>query len=182
MVIRFSTSFALLTISLMMASCGAGPYECTDPLGCVDISPGSPIVIGTLLATSGEQSSSGRKALEIVEMVIAEKEELLGHPIQLQKYATDCTTESARTAATDLARNPVLIAVIGPTCTDEVIVATPILQSAGIPSLSPVSNSIAAKTMTNQVISAIEQVVIQMPDNTLFIPRYALINALHISP
>jgi len=178
----FTTTAALLTISLLLVSCSAAPYKCTDPLGCLEISPGSPVVIGTILATIGEQGPAGTESLESVENAVADKDELLGHPIQLLHYDTDCTAASARVAATEFATHPDLSAVIGPTCTGEAVVASPILLNTGIPLLSPVSNSVAAYALTNRVFAAIEQVAVQVPDTTLYIPRQALLAALHLIP
>ena len=179
---RFIFAFALLTFSLLLVSCGANPYQCTDPLGCLEISPDVPVVIGTILATTGQNGLAGTESLQSVERAVANKVELLGHPIQLIQYGTDCTADSARGAATEFARYPDLSAVIGPTCADEDVVATQILLEAGIPLLGPVPNSAAAYALADQVIAAIEQVAIQMPDKTLFIPRLALLDALRPSP
>jgi len=176
-------SLYLLLISLLfLPACGPAPYTCADPLGCLEVSPGNPVVIGTLLATTGEQRLSGSESLHSVEKAVADKNELLGHPIQLLRNGTDCTTDNARGAATEFATYPDLSAVIGPTCTDEAVIAVPILLSAGIPLLGPVPNSAAAYELTNQVLAAIEQVAVQMPDKTLYIPRQALLDALHLSP
>ncbi len=175
---RRSAAAALLTVSLLLVSCAAAPYECTDPLGCLEISPGSPVVIGAILATTGEQGPAGTASLQSVEKAVADKDELLGHPIQLVRYGTDCTADSARVAAAEFATYANLSAVIGPTCTDEALVAGPILLDAGIPLLGPAPDSAAAYALTNQVFAAIEQAAIQMPDGTLYIPRLALRQAL----
>ncbi len=174
---RFAAA-ALLTISLLLVSCAAAPYECTDPLGCLEISPGSPVVIGAILANTGEQGPAGNASLQGVEKAVADKVELLGHPIQLLRYGTDCTTDSARVAATEFATYADLSAVIGPTCADEAVVAGPILLDAGIPLLGPVTNSAAAYELTNQVFAAIKQVAVRTPDGTLYIPRTTLRQAL----
>ena len=175
-------AIVFLTISLLLASCGAAPYECTDPLGCLEISSGSPLVIGTLLATYGEQNPVGIKSLASVEKAVADQDELLGHPIQLIRIGTDCTSDSARSAATEFATNPDLSAVIGPTCAGEADVAGPILLDAGIPLLGPVPDPVVAFELTNQVFAALQQVAVQAQDKILYIPRQALLDALHLSP
>jgi len=179
---RLIASAALLIINLLLVSCSSDSYECTDPLGCLEIPPDSPVVIGTILATLGEQGPVGTESLKSVETALADKVDLLGHPIQLLRFGTDCTAGSARIAATEFAINPYLSAVIGPTCTDEAVVAFQILLNAGIPLLGPVPDPVAAYALTNQVFSAIEQVAIQMPDKSIYIPRQALLNALDLSP
>jgi ABC-type branched-subunit amino acid transport system substrate-binding protein len=178
----FAANAALLTLSLLLVSCAAAPYECTDALGCLEIPTDSPVVIGTILATIGEQRPAGIESLQSVEKAVADKVELLGHPIQLLRFETDCTADNARVAATEFATTRDLSAVIGPTCTDEAIVAGPILLNAGIPLLSPVPNSAAAYELTNQIFTAIEQVAVQTPDKILYIPRQALLEELHLSP
>jgi ABC-type branched-subunit amino acid transport system substrate-binding protein len=172
----------MLTIGFLLVSCGEAPYRCIDPLGCLEIAPGSPVVIGAILATTGEQGPAGTESLNSVEKAVADKFELLGHPIQLLHYGTDCSADSARGAATEFAANQDMSAVIGPSCTDEAVAASPILLDAGIPLLSPVPNSEAAYELTNRVFAAIEQVAVQTPDTKLYIPRQALLEALHLSP
>jgi ABC-type branched-subunit amino acid transport system substrate-binding protein len=179
---RLTASAALLILTLLMVSCSAAPYECVDPLGCLEIPPGSPVVIGTILATIGEQIPAGTESLKRIQEAVADKDELLGHPIQLIRYGTDCTGGSAQIAATELATYPDLSVVIGPTCVGEEIVAGSILLNAGIPLLSPVPDSATAYSLTNQVFAAIKQVAVQMQDKTLYIPRQALLVALQLFP
>jgi branched-chain amino acid transport system substrate-binding protein len=178
----------LLVISLFLitstlpVSCRSKSYECTDPLGCLEIPEGYPVVIGTLLATNGEQRPAGIEALQSVEKAIEDKSELLGHSIQLVQYGTDCTADSARSGATEFSNNNQISAVIGPTCTSEVAVADSILSNAGIPLLGPAENAATATTLIGQLFTALEQVAVQMPDHTLYIPRQALLIALHLNP
>lgn len=172
---------ALLLITLMLVSCGAVSYNCIDPLGCLEIPPGSPVVIGAILATSGEQRPVGTASLQSVEKAVADKGDLLGHPIHLITYGTDCTAGSAITGATEFATYPDLSAAVGPTCSNEVDAATPILADAGIPLLGPAINSLSAYALTTQVLTTIQQVAVRMPDKTLYIPRQALLSALGFS-
>jgi ABC-type branched-subunit amino acid transport system substrate-binding protein len=178
---RSSTNTAVfLTISLLLASCSEASYKCTDPLGCLEISPGSPVIIGTILATNGQKGSIGTASLQSIQKATANRK-LLGHPIALDSYVTDCSAESARTAATNLAIDPGVLAIIGPTCADETLVALPILSDAGIFPLSPVPDAAAAGQLTNQIITTVERVAIQR-GGVLYIPRQVLYDALNISP
>jgi ABC-type branched-subunit amino acid transport system substrate-binding protein len=115
-----------------------------------------------------------------VEKAVAAKGDLLGHPIHLINYGTDCTTDSASIGATEFATTIDLLAAIGPTCSDEVNAVTSILADAGIPLLGPAINPTTAYTLTTRVLKAIQQVAVQMPDKTLFIPRLALFSELGI--
>jgi branched-chain amino acid transport system substrate-binding protein len=172
---------ALVILSLLLVSCGTAAYECTDPLGCLEIPPGSPVVIGAILATNGDQRPLGIASLQSVKQAIEDKADLLGHYIQLINYATDCTAGSAQTGATEFATYADLSAVIGPTCSAEAVSASPVLLDAGIPILGPVTSYASAKILTNQVLAAIQQVAVLMPDKTLYIPRQALLSALNLS-
>jgi ABC-type branched-subunit amino acid transport system substrate-binding protein len=175
------TTGVLITIGLVLTACAAAAYQCNDPLGCQEIPPDSPVVIGAILATSGQNGPVGTEALQVVEKAIADKDVLLGHSIKLYHYGTDCTADSAREAATEFATYVELTAVLGPTCALETSAAGPILLAAGIPLLSPAPDPAKAYEMANQILAAIEQVAVRMPDETLYIPRQALFDALAVS-
>ena len=179
---RSTITVIYLTISMLLASCSMAAYKCHDPLGCMEIPPGSPVVVGAILATNGTLSPIGTASLQSIKEVITTKGEILGHSIELVHYGTDCTIISAQIAATNLATDPDLLAVVGPTCAEEALVALPILTDAGIVSLSPAPDSLAADKMMSLIIAAIEQVAIQEQDHTLYIPRQTLRDALIISP
>ncbi len=169
----------LLILHLLLGSCATPEYACNDPLGCLEIPSGSPIVIGAIFATSGEQNRTGAESLRSVENIIAEHGEIFGHSLHLIKYGTDCTPDSARAGATEFATNPNLSAVIGPTCTDEAGVARTILLEAGIPILGPVPDPLTATEITNRIIAAIKDVIVQGPGEILYIPRQSLIDELN---
>ena len=171
----------LLVASMMLASCKAAPYECSDPLGCLKISSNGQVLIGALLATSGDQRPLGTSSLENVKKALTEKDNLFTHSIQLITFGTDCTAGSAQTAATEFAIYANMAAVIGPTCREEVAAASPILLNAGIPLIGPVFNSAAAYALATQVLAAIQKVTVRIPDGTLYIPRQALLSALNLS-
>jgi len=171
--------FAILLVpSLVLISCSIAPYKCTDPLGCLEIPAGSPVRIGAILATDGPMHQVGTACMDGIVYVIKNKKTVLGHVIELEQYSTDGTPESAVTSATEMATDPTLLAVIGPSLNGEELVTSPILSEAGIVSLSPVPDPLTAINMTNQIIAAIVQVSIIRPDNTLIVPRQALWTAL----
>jgi branched-chain amino acid transport system substrate-binding protein len=175
------TALLLLLGSLPIA-CSAAPYQCLDPLGCLEFHPGSPLVIGTLLASAGPQSQAGGETLLEIKNAVDERGDLLGHPIELDQWNTDCSETDARTGAINLGMNSALVAVIGPTCAGQESIAASILNDAGIPLLIPASGSTSGTTLTRRVVSAIEQVAFQDADGTLHIPRQALLNALEQIP
>jgi ABC-type branched-subunit amino acid transport system substrate-binding protein len=175
----FAATTALLTISLLLVSCGAAPYECTDPLGCLEISPGSPVVIGMLLTVYGSQGGTGLQALDEIETAIKETGQILGHDIELAWQGTDCTEENARLSAALLTRTSDLLAVIGPTCAADARIALPIFEDAGLPvlSLSP-----SATDAFRRLVSAIEQAAVRQTGGMLVIPRTVLQQAIQDQP
>ncbi len=171
-----------LLFSLGLTACSAASYQCTDPLGCLEIPPGSPLVIGTLLASAGEQAADGEAALAAVQQALDETGELLGHPLEIDEWDTDCSVEDARRAATSLALSPDVAAVIGPTCARQYEEATSILGDAGLALLDPAPGPSAAAERTRGLLAAIEQVAVSDADGTLHIPRQSLLEALQINP
>lgn len=123
----------------------------------------------------------GTACLDSIAYIIKIKKTILGHALELDQYSTDGTPESALTSATEMATDPALLAVIGPSLSEETRLATPILSEAGVVSLSPVPDPVTAIKMTNQILAAIMQVSITRPDNTLIIPREGLSQALNLS-
>lgn len=130
---------SLLIIGLLLTSCTAlrRPYTCTDPLGCVELGSGESIVIGSLTATSGDYSSIGIDAQRGVRLAILDQGNLMGRRIYLLSEETDCSEEGVRDAATNLILYSKLLAVIGPTCVEEMATAGEILTEAGVLVISP---------------------------------------------
>jgi ABC-type branched-subunit amino acid transport system substrate-binding protein len=176
---RFVPTAALLALSLLLISCGEAPYKCSDPLGCLEISPGSPVVIGALLALYGNQRGTGLQALDEIETAIEETGQILGHDIELAWQGTDCTEENARLSATLLTRTTDLLAVIGPTCAADARIALPILEDAGLSVISP---SPSATDAFGRLVSAIQQAAIRHTDGMLIIPGTVLQHAIQDQP
>ena len=170
---------ALLTVSLLLVSCGAAPYRCADPLGCLEISPGSPIIIGAILPIYGSQGETGLQDLDALKAAIAETGPILGHAFELNWEGTDCSEENAALAATRLALISGLLAVIGSTCAADVSTAAPILADAGLPLIIPSTSTTQA---FQQLVRAIEQTAIEQSDDMLILPRTTLQQTLSARP
>ena len=162
---------SLLVLCLLITSCKPVAYECTDPLGCFEIPANEPVVIGALLTVYGRQGATGLQALEEIKSAVKEQDQILGHEIELAWQGDDCTSEGALHSATQLARTPDLLAIIGPTCPSETEIVLPIFESAGLPVLPP---SITPTETFLRFVSAIEQVAVQQPGGMLIIPVTAL--------
>lgn len=171
-----STPLLLVSI-LLLAACGPAPYTCTDPLGCLEIAPEEPIVIGVLAALSGPGAPAGTEMLAAVQAAVEEADVILSHEVELVWEGTDCTADSARYAATLLAQNPDLLAVIGPSCPADAPFAVPILEDAGIAVITPRSGDAAYQ----QLVAAIKTAAI-LKDGALILPRAAFQEALEGQP
>lgn len=162
---------ALLILCLLISSCNSDVYECTDPIGCLEIPAGEPVVIGALVTVFGRQGAAGLQVLEEIRFAIKDQDQVLGHAIELAWQGDDCSREDARLAATRLTRTPDLIAVIGPTCESDAQTVLPIFDAAGLPVLPPSSSVIDT---FQRLVSGIEQVAVRQPGGTLIIPLTAL--------
>jgi ABC-type branched-subunit amino acid transport system substrate-binding protein len=162
--------------AILLTTCATPAHTCTDLLGCLEIPSGSPVVIGIVYASAGSAAPLGLDSLEQVQLAIDEKDLLLNHKINLIREVTDCTPESAREAATRLARTSYLLAVIGPTCLSESYITDPILLDAGIAPLTPYCPD--AYAAANFLFTTIEQTAVRGRDGMLNIPRTALREAL----
>ncbi|MFN8466839.1 MAG: branched-chain amino acid ABC transporter substrate-binding protein [Caldilineaceae bacterium] len=118
----------------------AAPAEggCTDPLGCVEIAAGDPIKIGYALVTAGPNSSLGEDSVRGIEIAVDDLGgKILDHPVEIVGEDTGCSPEGGQAAATKLASDTSLVAVIGTSCSSEARVGAPILTEAGLSMISP---------------------------------------------
>jgi hypothetical protein len=169
-----------LVCAASMATCIAPVYSCTDPLGCLEISPDSPFVIGVLTTLVSEGATAGTEMLASVQQASEETGPILGHEVDLIWQGTDCSETSARLAAAQLVQTPDLIAVIGPSCPADAPHFVPILEDAGIAVISPVGSH--GDAAYDKLVSAIETVAFLAEDDTLILPRAALQEALENQP
>lgn len=141
---RFNLVLALLIVaSMVLAACGGGEpaaaaYDCTDPLGCVKIGPTEPVHIAYWGVLSGPDSSLGEDSKRGVEIAIDDKGgKILGHDILLTTEDGGCTPEGGATAASKLATDQSLVALVGSSCSDETVGGIATLTNAGLTTISP---------------------------------------------
>ncbi len=118
----------------------AAPAEggCTDPLGCVTIAAGEPIKIAYAMVTSGPNGSLGIDSQRGMEIAVEDLGgEVLGHPLEIVGEDTGCSPEGGQAAASKLASDSSLFAVVGTTCSSEARVGAPIIAEAGMSMISP---------------------------------------------
>jgi branched-chain amino acid transport system substrate-binding protein len=129
------------------AATTAGPLECTDAIGCIEVAPGEPIRLGYLLSISGATGFLGEDSRGSIEIAIEDRGgELLGHPIELVGEDTLCSAEGGQAAAQKIASDPQVVGIIGTTCSSEAVAGLPIISEAGLSMISP-SNT--APSLTN---------------------------------
>jgi branched-chain amino acid transport system substrate-binding protein len=117
-----------------------------DPMGVVEIGPGEPITIGTLLAISGDVAFLGLDSQYGAELAIdyldgafdGQPGQIAGHDVNLVNEDDGCSAEGGQAGATKLAADPQMVAVIGTSCSSAALgVADQILADKGIVLISP---------------------------------------------
>lgn len=162
--------FALLSLlviaSVLVAACApaatqapateapatqAGGADCSsDALGCVDIAPGEPVHIAYWGVLSGADGTLGEDSKRGVEIAIDDLGgEFHGHEILLTTEDALCTPEGGATAATKLATDTSIVALVGSACSDETVGGIASISNAGLTTISP-SNTRPALTDPNR--------------------------------
>jgi len=144
----FAILSLLVVASMVLAACAGqkSAYECTDPIGCVDIAPGDPIHIAYMLTVTGATAFLGEDSKGAIEIAIDDRGgELLGHPIQLTGEDSGCSADGGQTAATKVASDPTIVGIIGTNCSSAATAALPTISQAGLVMISP-SNTAPALT------------------------------------
>jgi branched-chain amino acid transport system substrate-binding protein len=118
-------------------------FECKDPLGCVDIGPSDPVHIAYAFVTSGANSTLGLDTEYGGEIAVDDAGgTVLGHPIKFDGQDSGCSAEGGQSAATKIAADNTIVAVIGTDCSSAARAAQPILlQQAGLSMISPANTA-----------------------------------------
>lgn len=149
---KFLRIFSALVLSLMLIPQYAAETVCDDPLGCVEVGPDDPIVMGAMLVLSGAVSYLGEDTLGGVELAILHRdEELLGRDIELVVEDSLCTAEGGQAAAQRLSADESVVGVIGTNCSSAAQGAIPIISAAGMVMIAPSNTS---PSLTNDDIDA----------------------------
>jgi branched-chain amino acid transport system substrate-binding protein len=129
----------LLFVALLLAGCKPTPppAACSDAIACVEIAAGDPIKIGVLQVLSGDQEPFGQSGLRSAELALDDRAgELLGHPLELQVEDSLCSKEGGATAAAKLAADPLIVGILGPSCSGAAETASKVVSEAGLVMLS----------------------------------------------
>jgi len=127
----------------------AASMECTDAIGCITVAPGDPILIASALVISGPNIELGTDSQHGVEIAIAMRPEVLGHPVELQAEDDGCSAEGGQAAGSKIVSNPQVVGIIGTSCSGAGVPLAAIMSDAGYLMISP-SNTSPALTDPEQ--------------------------------
>jgi len=134
------TCLLFTILCLLLTACTDPDLVCDDALGCVRIDANDPIRLAAMLALSGDGSYLGQDSLRGVEIALAERDNLLlGHSLELVNVDTACTIEEGRLAAIEMDADPLLIGIIGDTCSAVTEAIIPAINRANLVMISPSS-------------------------------------------
>ena len=118
-----------------------------DPLGMIVIAPDDPIKIASALVIAGPNETLGVDSQRGVEIAIDDRGTVAGHPVELQAEDGGCSAEGGQTAATKIASDESIVAVVGHNCSSSCTPAAPIYDGAGLTMISP---SCTAPSLTGE--------------------------------
>ena len=131
----------LAVVSLLAAGCNLGG----DP-DKITIGPNDPLHLAFWGVISGADATLGTDSRRGVEIAIDDKGgKLLNHTINLTSEDGLCTPAGGATAATKLAADKSIVALVGSVCSDETVGGIASLTAAGMTTISP-SNTRPALT------------------------------------
>ncbi|MCL5950364.1 MAG: branched-chain amino acid ABC transporter substrate-binding protein [Chloroflexi bacterium] len=125
------------------APAASAKFTCTDKLGCVDIGPTDPVHIAYEFVTSGDNSTLGLDTKYGAELAVDDAGgKVLGHTIKFDGQDEGCSAEGGQAAATKIAADKTVVAVIGTDCSSAAAASIPILmQQQGLSMISPANTS-----------------------------------------
>ncbi|MBG0788300.1 MAG: ABC transporter substrate-binding protein, partial [Anaerolineaceae bacterium] len=104
----------LIAGTFILSACGK---SVDDPIGTVEIDPGDPIHIASMLTISGPTSFLGIDSVGAIKIAIEERGgELLGHRIEYTSLDSGCNAEGGQTVSEEVAADPSILGVIGTNC------------------------------------------------------------------
>ena len=117
-----------------------------DPLGSVEIPAGEPLHLAFWGVLSGADSTLGTDSQQGVEVAIDDLGgKFKGHDIRLTSEDELCTPDGGATAATKLAADSTVVALVGSSCSDATVGGIAAITAAGLTTISP-SNTRPALT------------------------------------
>lgn len=113
------------------------PFECSDPLGCVEITQGESMKIGVLQALSGKIAPLGKAQIRGFELALEKRgQKILDHSVVVQIEDTGCTAEGGANSALKIIADPKTLAIFGTTCSGAAATAAHAMSEAGLTMIS----------------------------------------------
>jgi len=131
--------WAAAMAACLLPACSDAPEAkpCADPLGCVSLGPGEPILLGVIESLSGQVAPIGQDQVRGLELALARRGgKLLGREVRLVIEDTGCRPEGGGNAALKLIANPKIAALFGTTCSGDAAVASEVMSKAGFAMVS----------------------------------------------
>ena len=117
---------------------GSAAEQCdADEFGCIELAEGDPLTIGTALVITGANEALGLDSQWGTEVALQERPEIAGHTVEFNHQDDGCAAEGGTAAATALAAEENIAAVIGTSCSSAGVPAAEILSAEGILMVSP---------------------------------------------
>ncbi len=140
----FILAAIVFVVTTFMVACQQSgvSFECTDAIGCVDIGPDEPVKLGVIRDMSGGAASIGIEQANITDLALSHRgNQLLGHPITVQREDTGCSAEGGSVAAAKLVTDPQVVAILGTTCSGAAVPASEIMSKSGLVMVSGVNSA-----------------------------------------
>jgi branched-chain amino acid transport system substrate-binding protein len=123
----------LVLAALALGACqGNAPLECDDAIGCVELAADDPIHLAYMLTVTGATATLGEDSKGGIEIALGERPEILGHAVTLTGEDSGCSPEGGQTAATKVAADPTVVAIVGTNCSGAAFAALPTVSEAGM--------------------------------------------------
>ena len=130
----------LAALMLVAVSCGEPAFE-AGPLGAVKVAPGEAIQIRAMQVLTG-LGDLGTPSQRGVALALEDYGPIKGHGVSLgDDLDSLCTAEGGAAAANEVAGDPQVVGVIGPSCSVAAAAASPILSEAGLVTIAPSTTS-----------------------------------------
>ena len=118
-------------------------FTCTDKIGCITIAPNDPVHIAYMLVTSGDNAVLGTDSKYGAQIAVDDHGgKVLGHTIQFDGQDEGCSADGGQNAATRIAADKTVVAVIGTSCSSAAVPAIPIISAAGLTMISPSATAV----------------------------------------
>jgi branched-chain amino acid transport system substrate-binding protein len=122
------------------ASAAADPAAACDALanGCVKVAAGEPLTIASALSITGDTAFLGNDSNFGIDVAKADRGKVLDRDVEVIHEDGGCgDAASGQTAAQAIVANPVILGVIGTTCSRTAVTAMQVLGPAHIVMISP---------------------------------------------